>query len=139
MNNASAQNRGLALPSVQNLKDFLSRSRLRASQFSQVGDSSLQSIIDLSADQVSDLLCNELHDTGAKVIAANNSRLNEAILIMAVHSLESANPYVSETSNVEPFQSTKSAMDNFKLSAVYTKVQNLISQSGLRDVSNWID
>lgn len=128
------------MPTVQNLKDFLERSRTRASLYGDIEDSNLQSIINLAADQVADLLCNELHETGAKVIAANNSRLNEAILIMAVHSLESANPYVSETLTVDDLlQGTKSAMDNFKLSAVYSKVQNLISQSGLRGVSNWID
>lgn len=120
-------------------RKHLDLSASRGAYFASTEDSDLLSILNISAEVVADMT-GRSDFNGANLIELNNPILNYAVLVHATYSLETSNPTVSEQVQVEGvLTSNREAISDFKESAVYQKLQNLISLSGLRDVTNWVD
>ena len=125
---------------VTDFKAHLRLSRLRGGYFESTPDDVLEKILNIASDIVADLTGDE-NQTGAKLKELDSSIIDHCILLCATELLESANPLVSEELKISKGRTScnKEALSGFKQSAVYQKIQNLITQSGLRDVNNWVD
>ena len=135
---------------------FLSLNRHRAYWIPKSGDglsqdettarnNMIQLFLDSGVRYVRESLGSSNYDTDAKVLATDDPLLKQAIFLAGAELFEvGSSIYQSETyaQDAEGFETRFSDVRKFSgyiADAVKAKIQSLITQSGERDISSWID